>query len=300
MTTVLVAGATGTLGSRIAHHLARQPDVGLRLLVRPGWDTHPDKKERVAPLVAAGAETVVGDVTDPDSLTEATHGVDTVVSALQGQREVIVDGQVALARAAVADGVRRFIPSDFAIDLFNAPEGAPQFEIRKEADRIIDELPMDVLHVLNGAFMDMMFNPAFPGIVDVDNGVVRFWGTGHEPFDAATVEDTARFTARLATDPTVGPGVYGVSGGPVTHRQIVRVLSEVTGQRVEPHPLGDEAELRSRIEARANPWDSLYDWYSLAMLSTPPLTEPDNERYDDAQPTTVADYLRSAYGERTA
>ncbi|CAA9429027.1 hypothetical protein AVDCRST_MAG82-1967, partial [uncultured Rubrobacteraceae bacterium] len=32
-----------------------------------------------------------------------------------GGREVVVDGQIALARAAAANGVRRILPSDFAI-----------------------------------------------------------------------------------------------------------------------------------------------------------------------------------------
>jgi nucleoside-diphosphate-sugar epimerase len=34
--TVLVAGATGMLGGRIAHHLLAEPDATVRLLVRPG------------------------------------------------------------------------------------------------------------------------------------------------------------------------------------------------------------------------------------------------------------------------
>ena len=33
--TVLLAGATGMLGARIAHHLLEAKDVALRLLVRP-------------------------------------------------------------------------------------------------------------------------------------------------------------------------------------------------------------------------------------------------------------------------
>jgi len=39
------------------------------------------------------------------------------------------------------------MPSDFAIDLFRAPPGAPQFEARKSADRAIDAMDLDVMHV---------------------------------------------------------------------------------------------------------------------------------------------------------
>jgi hypothetical protein len=68
-----------------------------------------------------------------------------------------------VAEAAVRNGVRRFFPSDFAIDLFAAPDGAPQFDLRKQADALIDALPLQVVHVLNGAFMDMMFDPETAG-----------------------------------------------------------------------------------------------------------------------------------------
>ena len=40
-----------------------------------------------------------------------------------GVRDVIVDGQLSLARAAKAAGVRRFFPSDYSFDLFSVPEG---------------------------------------------------------------------------------------------------------------------------------------------------------------------------------
>jgi len=81
----------------------------------------------------------------------------------------IVDGQVALAGAAAQNGVRRFLPSDFAIDLFAAPEGAPQFDMRRRADSVIDALPLEVVHVLNGAFMDMMLDPSTAAAVDLDH-----------------------------------------------------------------------------------------------------------------------------------
>lgn len=50
--TVLVAGATGRLGSRIAHHLLRQPGVSVRLLVREGSMAHPVKAKALRALEA--------------------------------------------------------------------------------------------------------------------------------------------------------------------------------------------------------------------------------------------------------
>src|SRR6478735_3439366 len=82
--------------------------------------------------------------------------------------DVIIDGQIALAEAAVRSRVRRFVTSDFAIDLYDAPTGAPQCDIRREADARIDSLPLEVVHVLNGGFMDLMLDPRAAHIIDLE------------------------------------------------------------------------------------------------------------------------------------
>ena len=297
MTTALVAGATGMLGSRIAHFLLAQPGVSAKLLTRTGWDHDPAKRERIEPLLQSGAIVAIGDVSEPASLREATAGVDVVISALQGRRDVIVDGQIVLATAAVRSGVRRFIPSDFAIDLFNAAAGAPQFEARKDADREINAMNLQVLHVLTGAFMDGMFSPNSHGPVDIGAGTVAYWGTGDEPFDLTTVDDTARFTARLAVDPDAQAGVHTISAGPTTYTEIRGMIERATGKALRPKNLGDEHQLREVIAATANPWEAVYEWYALGMLVTPTFRSTENNRYADARPTTAEEYLTAAYGE---
>ncbi len=294
-TTVLVAGATGMLGNRIAAHLLDQTDVRVRLLLRDAAPADPDKVRAVDALVERGAAVVAGDVTDPSSLAAATAGVDVVVSALQGGPDVIVDGQVALARAAARNGVRRFLPSDFAIDLFAAPEGAPQFDMRRRADEEIDTLPLQVVHVLNGAFMDLMLDPTTPGLIDLANGTVMLWGTGDEPFDLTTVEDTARFTAKLATDPADLSGVRYLSGARVSFNDIIAETERLTGTTLTRTVLGSAEDLRRLTAAAGDPWSVVPQWYFLSMLTVAPFPTTDNDRYPDAHPTGLRDYLTSAH-----
>jgi uncharacterized protein YbjT (DUF2867 family) len=295
-TTVLVAGASGMLGQRIAAHLLDQPGVTVRLLVREIAPSDPDKARGVAALVSRGAHVVAGDVTDPASLDAATAGVDVVVSALQGGPDIIVDGQLALAGSAVRNGVRRFLPSDFAIDLFAAPQGAPQFDQRRRADSAIDALPMQVAHVLNGAFMDLMLDPATPGLINLDDGTVMVWGTGDEPFDLTTVEDTARFSARVATDPTDVSGVRYLSGSRTTFNTIIAETERITGTTLTRNVLGSADDLR-RITAEADDaWSVVPQWYFLSMLTVPPFPRNDNDRYPDAHPTDLRSYLERAHG----
>ena len=298
-TTVLMAGATGMLGNRIAEHLLDRPDVVVRLLLRSAVPPGTPKALAVDALVARGAQVVIGDATDPASLDPATRGADVVVSALQGGPEIIVDGQIALAEAATRNGARRFVASDFAIDLFAAPEGAPQFDMRRRADAAIDALPLEAVHVLNGGFMDMMLDPGTPGLVDVNAGTVTVWGTGDEPFNLTTVEDTARFTARIATDPADVSGVHYLSGAETTFNAIIDETERITGRTLNRTVAGSAEDLRRITAEAADPWSVLMLWYLLAMLTTAPFPTDDNDRYPDARPTGLRDYLVAAHHARS-
>src|SRR5262245_47396953 len=112
-TCVLVVGATGRMGSKIAREIAALGRAKLRVGHRARSNT-----ERMAELRATGAELMTADVSDEASLARACEGVDVVVSALQGPRETIVDGQARLLRGAEKAGVTRMIPSDFSVDFF--------------------------------------------------------------------------------------------------------------------------------------------------------------------------------------
>ena len=132
---VLLAGATGMLGRRIAHCLTNEPDARLRLMLRPGTMNDAGKAKALAPILERGAEIVFGDLADPASLERAVTGVEVVVSAVQGASAVMIDGQVALAEAARRAGVRRILPSDFALDLFRTPPGEHRlYDMRRQAD----------------------------------------------------------------------------------------------------------------------------------------------------------------------
>lgn len=253
------------------------------------------KAAAVDALVAQGTSVVAGDVTESSSLDAATREVDVVVSALQGREDIIVDGQVALARAAAGNGVRRFLPSDFAIDLFAAPEGAPQFRARRQADEVIDGLPMEVVHVLSGGFMDLMLDPATAGLVDLGADSVTIFGTGDELFDLTTVDDTARFTARLATDPADLAGTHYLSGAQASFNTIAAETERITGRPLTRNVAGTVDDLRHITATAADPWSVLQQWYLLTMLTVAPFPNNDNDRYPDAQPMGLRAYLTRAH-----
>jgi uncharacterized protein YbjT (DUF2867 family) len=172
---VLIAGATGMLGSRIAYYLLEQPETELRLLVRPGSLSDARKAGRISSLIERSAVVAHGDLTNRESLEHATKDVDVVISAVQGDREIIIDGQLALLDVATMNGVRRMMPADFAGDLFEAPEGGhPLLGMRHTVDRVIAASGIEHVHILNGFFMAAIYHLyALTGVTalrDLQNG----------------------------------------------------------------------------------------------------------------------------------
>jgi uncharacterized protein YbjT (DUF2867 family) len=151
---IFLAGATGLLGSRIASALLDQ-GAAVRALVRPGIDG--EKKNAIAALRARGLEVVDGDITDPiERLAGAVGDAATVISAVQGGPDVIVDGQLNLVRAAEKAGATRFIPSDFAIDMTKLDDGDNfMIDWRRRAAATYGDTSLDVVSVLNGAFYEV-------------------------------------------------------------------------------------------------------------------------------------------------
>ncbi len=115
--TIVVVGATGDLGGRIAKALiGRSSEV--RALVR-----HNTASEKLASLRSLGATVVEADLSSVAEIKKATAGAACVVSTLSGLRDVIVDVQTALLEGALEAGVPHFIPSDFCISFTKMAPG---------------------------------------------------------------------------------------------------------------------------------------------------------------------------------
>ena len=274
--TILLAGATGMLGGRIAHHLLEQRDARVRLLVRD----IAGKKQALDSLAAKGAELIEGDLADPASLDRATQGVDIIVSAVQGGPDIIIDGQVALAEAGKRNGARRILPSDFGLDLFKATPGEhAAFDWRRTADERIAAIGLEQVNILQGGFMTL-FMPGM-GAIDLEKGTVGFFGDGNRPIEVTSVEDTARMTARVAVDRTVPAGKFAFAGDHVSFRQAGEIVAARTGRALKPVSFGSEADLRGAMAA-VDPQKRVMLAYLLYMLTgQAALTDLQNDRYPD-------------------
>lgn len=288
---VLVAGATGMLGSRIAHHLLENGAASVRLLVRPGLKAN--KRDTIDQLLERGAEVIEGDLADHASLDRATRGIDVIVSAVQGGPDIIVEGQVALADIGHRNGVRRILPSDFGLDVFKATPGEHfAFNMRANADGKIAELGIEHIHMLQGAFLDL-FGPGSP-LIDYKAGTVTFWGDGTQPIEATSVEDTARMAARVALDREVSNGKFAFAGDIISFQDAADIAESATGKSFQRHSLGTEAQLRERMKevAKTDPFQAVMLAYQLYMSNgQTSLDNLQSTRYADLKLQGFASFL---------
>ena len=300
--TVLVVGATGMLGGRIAHHLLRQPSTSVRLLVRPGGRTGDERARRLESLRQRGADIFEGTLADHPGLDAATRGVDVVVCAVQGGPGVMVDGQVALAKAAALNGARRILPSDFGPDLFKATPGDNAwFDLKREADEAIAGTGLEHVHVLSGVFMDGLLGP-HGGLFDHDDRTLAHWGTGQEPFPATSVDDTARYASTAAVDPALRSGKFSVAAEQLTLDRAAHAVESASGRKYTRTSLGTVDDLRDRIEqaraAGATPRHVVTEVYLLSMLSgQTALDDLQNDRYPDIRPRQFTEMAQMALGD---
>ncbi|WP_319518298.1 NmrA family NAD(P)-binding protein [uncultured Martelella sp.] len=295
---VVLAGATGNLGSLIADQLLDRPDVQLRVLVRP------QSAAKVAGLREKGAEIVeieVDSEAQADRLEDALQGAYSVISAIQGGPAIIVDAQLRLLEAARKAGARRFIPSNFSYNIFGVDDGDNiNSDDRRAFARAAEKAKGDVevVQIQNGAFMDRIVLFGFLGAFDLDARTAFLWGDGNALMDFTTYADTARFTVEVALDDEPVPAIFEVAGETLDFHGLLKTYEDASGKSLTVKQMGTLADLDDEIAKRreAEPanvfsWLPLMYWRAL-LTGKGKLNAIANDRYPHIMPVSVADYVK--------
>lgn len=299
---IVLAGATGDLGQRIARKLVERGGR-VRALVRT--DSAP---AAIADLRGVGAEIAVVDISDPANLAQACAGASCVVSALSGLHDVILVGQCALLDAAVAAGVPRFIPSDYAIDFTKLPPGSNRnLDLRREFQARLDQAPIAATSILCGMFMELLIGQA-PIILFKFKRVV-YWENAEQTLEFTTKDNAAAFTAAAALDPTT-PRFLRIAGDRLSAEGLRAAASAISGAEFRLLRAGGLDRLATLIKlmrvimpqrkAVYPPWQGMQ--YLHNMFGGRAVLKPlDNHRYPGIQWTSVRELLAGrAVGQQVA
>ncbi|MBW4644578.1 MAG: SDR family oxidoreductase [Goleter apudmare HA4340-LM2] len=295
--TLLIVGATGTLGRQVAR---RAIDEGykVRCLVR--------STKKAAFLKEWGAELVSGNLCYPDTLPRALEGVTAVIDAATSRptdslsiKQVDWDGKVALIQATKAAGIERFIFFSI-LEADKYPE-VPLMEIKRCTELFLTESGLNYTIFRLAGFMQGLIGQY--GIPVLENQPV--WVTGQSsPVAYMDTQDIAKFAIRALSVPETEKQAFPLVGTRAwSAEEIINVCERLSGKeaRVTRMPINLLRTVRRVMRFFQWGWnvaDRLA--FTEVLASGRPLNASMTEVYEifgleQAQTTTLESYLQEYF-----
>jgi uncharacterized protein YbjT (DUF2867 family) len=253
---ILVAGATGVLGSEIVRRLLARGEP-VRALVRITSDP-----TKVARLEAEGVDIARGDLRDPSSLDTACRGVQAVIStvsiiltAQSGDSFADTDeaGTRNLVDAARRAGVAQFTYVSF--DHERMPE-SPLARAKREVEAYLRDSGLSYTILRPGLFMESWLGPML--FADPASATAKIYGAGETKLNYVAVADVAEVAVRSLTSADARNAVIPFGGPePLTQREAVRIFEEVFGKPFEVSEI-PEGALEAQWSGAQDPFQKTF------------------------------------------
>ncbi|KAF2719009.1 NAD(P)-binding protein [Polychaeton citri CBS 116435] len=294
---IAIAGLSGKLARLITEGLLRSnPEVQIHGIAR-----NPDK---VSQALQSSSQVKIFEADSKDALAiqNAIRGTDVCICCYLGDNDLMIGGQKLLIDSCIAEGVARYIASDWSLDfralrLGDHPAKDPMKEVAAYLDEAESQGKIKAVHILNGAFMEVVWAP-FLGWVDATNAVFRYYGSGDDKIEATTMADAAAFTAEAALDPDA-TGWIKVLGEKFSVKEMAETYREVYNIEPSLEPQGSFEDLHSAMTAvfQKDPtnifaWMGMYYQYFMGTGKTN-LREANNSRFPKIKPTDTKTFLQS-------
>ena len=286
--TVLVAGATGFLGSEICRQLIAK-NKKVKGLVRITSDS-----TKVAQLKESGVETIEGDLKKKDSLENSLRGVSAIISTVsstlsrqEGDTIQTVDdeGQINLINAAIAAGVSQFIYVSFC-ELGECPLQTAKRKVEKH----LSQSGLNYTILQPTYFMEVWLSPMLG--FDYPNAKATIYGEGKNRISWIAVKDVASFAVAALDNPAANNTVIEL-GGPeaLSPLEVVNIFEINNEKKFELQFVPEEAIIAQRDGAQ----DPLSQSFAALTLGVVKGSEIDMKNTLDVFPihlTSVNDYAR--------
>ncbi|KAK2008077.1 isoflavone reductase [Colletotrichum eremochloae] len=237
--TVAVVGATGLVGLRV-----------VKALQENGFEVMAISRESSTATFPSGVAVRKANLSSVESLTAAFAGQDAVISAISTVAVVVPGAQDPLIDAAVAAGVKRFVPSEYGLntrtlegeilgDWLKAKTAAVDYLIKKA-----DENPgFTWTGIGTSLFFDWSITRGIYGI-SLENKRMTIFDSGNQKVSTTSLSFLAEGIAAVLQHPAETVNKYiNIVEFEVTQNQLHKLFEEETGAEfVIEHKTADEAE----------------------------------------------------------
>ena len=221
---VLVVGVTGNVGKSTVKALLEEQFQVTGLSRQPS-----------AAGLPASVKYIQTDYSQ-SSLLAAFKGQDAVISTVSSVVPGALELQKTLINAAVAAGVKIFVPSEYGVDTSNrsAPDYIPFLAGKIAVADYLKEQQDKIawIALITGSLFDWGLNiPTFAGW-NVDARTVTLYDGGATPYEATTLDQVGRAIAKSLKKPGLTKNQYVyVNSFTVTQCEVLRALEKVTGDK---------------------------------------------------------------------
>jgi uncharacterized protein YbjT (DUF2867 family) len=211
---IAIAGATGNLGPTI-----------VQSLLDAGFDVTILSQSGKTNNLPSAAKTVKVDYSSQDSLINALKGQDVFISAVPKH-----DSQPALIDAAIAAGVKRFIPSEFGSNISGNAKAAalPIFKGKVVTQDYLKQKSSEISYTLinNGLFLDWGMQAGFS--VNLKGGPTRVFDGGDDKHSMTLLSDVGKAVVGVLKHPeeTKNRAVY-VQSAAVSQNELIEIAKKV-------------------------------------------------------------------------
>ena len=261
--TILVAGATGYLGSEICRQLISK-NKNVRGLVRTTSDSN-----KVAHLKESGVEIVEGDLKNKGSLENALQGVSAVITTVsstlsrqEGDSIQTVDdeGQINLVDAAINAGVSHFI----YVSTCELGE-CPLQTAKRKVEKHLTESGLNYTILQPTYFMEVWLSPALG--FDYPNAKASIFGEGKNKVSWIAIKDVASFAVDSLDNPAAKNRTIEL-GGPeaLSPLEVVNIFEATKGKKFELQFVPEEA-LKAQRDGAQDPLSESFSTLTLGVVN---------------------------------
>jgi uncharacterized protein YbjT (DUF2867 family) len=292
MSTILVVGATGMLGSEICQQLSAA-GKSARGLVRETSDP-----VKVDQLKSLGVETIQGDVRDRASLNRACQGVTAVITTISAMpfsyepgvndlQTTDLKGVTHLIEAAKANQISQFIYTSIP-EMINLD--FPLQRAKREVEQRLKESGLVYTILRPSCFMEVWLSPAVG--FDSAHAKAAIYGTGQNSLSWIAVHDVAQFAVASLDHPAAKNAILDL-GGPqaLSPLEVVKLFEQASGHSFEKQFVPEET-LDVQQAAATDPMQQSFSALMRFVASGNPIEMSDTLQTFAVQPTTVEAYIR--------